>query len=286
MQIVELAPAKINLWLRVLGRLPDGYHQVETVLQTISFADRLTLRSAGSGIALACSDSRLPCNEHNLAYRAAALLARQAPGHGVQIYLEKIIPWRAGLGGGSSDAAAVLRGLNRLWGLNLSWQQLLPLAKTLGADVPFFLQGGAGVGRGRGDELEALAMQPRLSLILIQPPFGLSTPKVYSCWQSTGVEPAGSLPDLLLALQQSDVEAIGRLLHNDLEEPAFSLAPQLANVKNRLSKAGFPCLLSGSGACLFALLPEKAGEPAGSWLPKIRRLLPSSYKTYLVQTRF
>ncbi len=287
MQIVELAPAKINLWLRVLGKRPDGYHQVETVLQTISFADMLTLTAEAGGIALTCSDPRLPCNEHNLAYRAAALLAREAPGRGVHIHLEKRIPWRAGLGGGSSDAAAVLRGLNQLWGLNWSWQQLLPLAQALGADVPFFLQGGTGIGRGRGDELEMLPVRPDLALVLIQPPFGLSTPKVYSDWQPPDARPpAGDLSDLTLALQQSDTQALGLLLHNDLEEPAFRLAPELATVRQKLSQAGFPCLLSGSGACLFAVVPGKSNEPAVRWLHKARQLLPASYRASLVRTRF
>lgn len=287
MQIVELAPAKINLWLRVFGKMPDGYHQVETVLQTISFADRLTLTLEAGGVSLTCSDPRLPCNEHNLAYRAAALLAHEAPGHGVHIHLEKRIPWRAGLGGGSSDAAAVLRGLNQLWGLNWSWRQLLPLAQALGADVPFFLQGGTAIGRGRGDELEALSVRPDLSLVLIQPPFGLSTPKVYSYWQQANARPvSGDLSDLLLALQQSDTEAMGYLLHNDLEEPAFRLAPELAAVKNELTQAGFPCLLSGSGACLFAVVPGKNSEPAVRWLHKARQLLPANYKASLVRTRF
>lgn len=287
MQIVELAPAKINLWLRVFGKMPDGYHQVETVLQTISFADRLTLTLEAGGISLTCSDPRLPCNEHNLAYRAAALLAHEAPGHGVHINLEKRIPWRAGLGGGSSDAAAVLRGLNQLWGLNWSWQRLVPLAQTLGADVPFFLQGGTTVGRGRGDVLEALSVQPDLSLVLIQPPFGLSTPKVYSYWQPANARPvSGDLSDLLLALQHSDTETIGHLLHNDLEEPAFRLAPELAAVKSKLSQAGFSCLLSGSGACLFAVVPGKSGEQAVRWLHKARQLLPANYRASLVRTRF
>lgn len=284
MQIVELAPAKVNLWLRVFGKMADGYHQVETVLQTISFADTLILAARASGITLTCSNPHLPCNEHNLAYRAAQLLAEAAPGQGVHIHLEKRIPWRAGLGGGSSDAAAVLRGLNRLWGLNWPWHQLVPLAQTLGADVPFFLRGGTAIGRGRGDELELLTVRPELSLILIQPPFGLATPDVYSCWQSIKAAPAGSLEDLLSALGNSDSETLGRLLYNDLEVPAFQLAPQLAEVKQRLSQAGLPCLLSGSGACLFAVVPRVQNVPAIGWLQRIRRLLPANYMASLVRT--
>lgn len=287
MSILELAPAKVNLWLRVFEKMPDGYHRVETVLQTISLADTLTLElRTGSSISLSCDDPRLPCNEHNLAYRAAALLAQvAAPGQGVHIHLEKRVPWRAGLGGGSSDAAAVLRGLNKLWGLNWTWQELLPLAQTLGADVPFFLRGGTAIGRGRGEQIEELAVEPDLTLILIQPPFGLATPKVYSLWQPQGEESTEGLDSLLLALRNSDGKALGQLMHNDLERPAFQLAPELSVVKSGLSQAGLPCLLSGSGACLFAVVPNSNG-PAINWLHKVRQQLPSHYRASLVRTRF
>ncbi len=287
MAIVELAPAKVNLWLRVLEKMPDGYHRVETVLQTISLVDTLTLEAKPKGgISLTCSDPRLPCNEHNLAYKAAALLAPAAPGKGVHIHLEKRIPWRAGLGGGSSDAAAVLRGLNKLWGLNWPLSKLVPLAQTLGADVPFFLRGGTAIGRGRGEQIEELALQPDLTLILIQPPFGLSTPQVYSQWQPGNAPPVGDLTALLQALQRSDGDALGQLLHNDLEEPAFHLAPELAAVKRGLLQAGIPCLLSGSGACLFALVPKREGVPVVHCLHKVRQQLPASYRASIVRTHF
>lgn len=287
MTIVELAPAKVNLWLRVFEKLPDGYHRVETVLQTISLSDTLTLELRyGGSITLSCDDPRLPCNEHNLAYRAAALLAQHVPGKGVHIHLEKRIPWRAGLGGGSSDAAAVLRGLNRLWELNWSWEQLLPVAQELGADVPFFLRGGTAIGRGRGEQIEQLPLAPDLTLILVQPPFGLATPKVYSHWQPQQDQQLPNLSSLLMALQRSDGKAVGQLMHNDLEVPAFQLAPELSVVKRDLSQAGLPCLLSGSGACLFAVVPNSGQAPTINWLQRVRRLLPAHYQASLVRTRF
>ncbi len=287
LQIVELAPAKVNLWLRVLGRRPDGYHEIETILQTIDLADRLILEEAEAGIRLECSDPRLSCDESNLVYQAAKLLRSLAPDRGAHIYLEKNIPWQAGLGGGSSDAAAALRGLNRLWELGLATEDLLPMASSLGSDVSFFLTGGTAVATGRGENIRTLPLQLNLALVLIKPPFGLSTPQVYSQWAASLAHlPAYSLSDWLVALPRANIEELGLLLHNDLEEPAFRLQPQLAEVKRQLQAAGFPTLLSGSGSCLFALLPNTEGSSASGNLSTIRRLLPDQFRCFLTYTRF
>lgn len=288
MQVEELAPAKVNLWLRVLCKQEDGYHQVETVLQTINLTDRLILKEAPHGISLSCNDPRLPCDRRNLAFRAAELLSAYAPDRGVRIYLEKRIPWQAGLGGGSSDAAAVLRGLNKLWELNLPWQQLVPLASSLGADVPFFLQGGTGIGRGKGDQIEKLAVEPDLVLILVKPPFGLATSLVYSRWEPAATQVnRAELAGFLQVLQQADSEQIALHLRNDLEQPAFALEPELALVKRNLQQAGYHCLLSGSGSNLFILLPDNMTSQQTVYeLQRANRLLPPDYETTLVRTRF
>ncbi len=276
MQLTEWAQAKINLHLRILGRRDDGFHQLETVMQTLQFADRVILSDQQSGISLQCDDPQLTAGPDNLAWRAAALLSDSFPGHGVSITLQKRIPWQAGLGGGSSDAAAVLRGLNRLWRLNLSAADLTGLAARLGSDVPFFLSGGTALARGRGEEITPLPACPKMEVALIVPPFGLATAAVYRHWQPLAVVPPG-WAELLQALLARDPKQVTQLLFNDLEAPAFSLQPELASVKLRMVDAGLPALLSGSGSCLFGLL---SSEEDGR---RLRELLPAEYR--LIFTR-
>lgn len=281
MPILEIAPAKINFYLRIVGRRPDGYHQVETILQTVDLADRIWLQSQANGITLECSDERLPCGPANLAYRAAALLAEAVPGRGVHIYLEKNIPWLSGLGGGSSDAAAVLRGLNRLWGLNWPKEKLLPWARLLGADVPFFVYGGTALGQGRGDVVRPLPAQPEGRLLVIQPPFGLSTARVYRQWSPDDTK-APAWQQMAQALDGGNWSEVGPCLYNDLERPACQLQPELGVVLDKLRKLGLACLLSGSGSCIFVLCPRWEDESA------IVRLVENSvlpgYRVFAVET--
>lgn len=277
MQLVELAQAKINLYLRVLGRREDGYHQIETVMQTLQFADRVILRGRPCGIGLQCDAPELTAGPDNLAWRAAALLAEAFPGHGVSVTLKKWIPWQAGLGGGSSDAAAVLRGLNKLWRLQLSAAELTEFAARLGSDVPFFLSGGTAVARGRGEEITPLSACPDVDVALLVPPFGLATAAVYHEWRPPFVTPP-VWTALLQALADRDRILAAQLLFNDLEAPAFGLRPELASLKARLLQEGLPTLLSGSGSCLFTLL---FGEKDGS---RLRELVPAPYR--LIFTRF
>lgn len=280
MQLVLQAPAKVNLYLRILGKRADGYHQLETLLQTVELADQLVLTRRPAGISLQCDDPRLGTGADNLAYRAAALLARQLPGAvGVHIQLKKRVPWQAGLGGGSSDAGAVLLGLNRLWQLHWPLERLAQLAAQLGSDVPFFLWGGLALATGRGEVVRPLPVRLSGSVFLVIPPFGLSTPAVYQALApstSAGTGLPSSLDSRVAALSDG-TSNLAALLQNDLEPAAFALRPELQQLKHSLLAHGYPALLSGSGSCLFAL-------PATRPTPPLTDLLPAGYR--LIVTRF
>ena len=261
-----LAPAKINLGLAVLGRRGDGYHELRTIFQTVSLFDRIAVRPAHNGVRLNCP--ALPdLGEDNLAHRAAKLfLEKTRVTGGVAIDLEKRIPAGGGLGGGSSDAAAVLLGCCRLFGLCPEPGVLQDWAETLGSDVPFFLDGGSAIGSGRGEVLTPLAPLAAAVVALIHiPGEGLSTAAVYRELRSAALTGGERKLTILLACWQGgDLRRLGRMLFNDLETPAFALAPGLADAKAALSAAGADgALLCGSGSSVFGLFgSESAAERA------------------------
>ena len=266
-----LAPAKINLGLAVLGSRGDGYHELRTVFQAVSLCDRVTLRPARSGVQVNCP--ALPdLGESNLAHRAARMFFENTGlTRGVKIDLEKRIPPQAGLGGGSSDAAAVLLGCCRLFGLAPEPGVLRDWAAALGSDVPFFLDGGAAVGSGRGEVLTPLAPFAGAAVALINfSTAGLSTAAVYRRLKSvnrTSERLTGSTRNLTILLaswQGGDLRRLAKRLFNDLEPPAFALAPELADVKEALYAAGADgALLCGSGSSVFGLFgSDRAADRA------------------------
>ena len=261
------APAKINLGLRVLERRDDGFHELRTVLQTISLADRLSVGydpTAATGVDLHCSDPNL-AGPDNLASRAAReLLARGAWRGSVDIRLEKRIRPGSGLGGGSSDAAAVLLALARLLHPRPTAALLHEVAAGLGSDVPFFLVGGAAVAVGRGEEVYPLPDPPHeRCLLLLVPDFGISTPEAYgylSRARQAGLTPAQRRNIISVFCSTTSVSACGSarnatgVLSNDFEAAVFPRFPQLSEWRDRLVKAGaLPAMLSGSGAALFGV---------------------------------
>ena len=248
------AHAKINLYLRVLGRRSDGFHEIETVVQSITLHDALELELGGEGIRLEVSDPSLPNGPSNLAWRAAAaLLPDPGPGGGVRLRLTKRIPVGAGLGGGSSDAAAALVGVNSLCGLGLAGGELQRLAADLGSDVPYFLSGGTALLTGRGTEVRALPDLPRADLLVVPAAEPLSTADVYAQIQ----EP------LTLASRTASISGSGRIpadfeslvrLGNDLEPPAVRLRPAIGRVREALLAAGARvAAMTGSGSAVFGV---------------------------------
>ena len=260
-----LAPAKINLSLRVLGKRADGFHDIETLMLPLSLADEIVLTrlteedtQRHARIELVCSDPSLPTGPANLAYRAAeSFLVHTGIVAGVRIELTKHIPHGAGLGGGSSDAATVLLALDEIFETHLGREVLLTLAAKLGSDIPFFIGRRAAVCRGRGERVETTGFAANLSLLLLKPEFPIPTPWAYSRWRD-----ARELPGVRYDEQRF---SWGELV-NDLERPVFEKYLPLAAMKMWLLSqpevAG--ALMSGSGSTVFAVLKEGAPEKIAS----------------------
>jgi 4-diphosphocytidyl-2-C-methyl-D-erythritol kinase len=249
-----LAPAKVNLFLEVLGRRADGYHEIATLMAAIDLADELDFAPDESGeLSLACDDPALTAGSENLVLKAASWLRTETGcAAGARIHLRKRIPWAAGLGGGSSDAAATLEGLNELWKLGLSTGALARIGAGIGSDVPFFLNGPAAWCTGRGEVVTPAPIGRPLDLVLIKPLEGLSTADVYRRLTLPANPVDGAAARKSLA--SGDVEALGRALMNRLQEPAFALSPAVASAFRRVQDVGAAgCLMTGSGSSLFAL---------------------------------
>jgi 4-diphosphocytidyl-2-C-methyl-D-erythritol kinase len=255
-----LAPAKINFYLRIVGRRPDGYHLLESLMAPVSLYDRIRIRSLERPeIRLSTSGTELPEDSQNLAWRAADLLRRHARVRaGVQLRLEKRIPIGAGLGGGSSDAAAVLRGLNRLWRLRLSVSCLARLGERLGADVPFAVHGRPAVVRGVGDEVRPLRHFPCAHLALVWPGFAISTGWAYEKLRFRGDR--AQAPSPLSSLVRGKI-ALRDACANDLEAVAASAYPQLTTLEQQLRELGAEtALMTGSGSAVFGLFTSAAAS--------------------------
>ncbi len=260
MQILEKAPAKINLSLDVLHKREDGFHEVEMVMTTIDLADRIELTYKSDGKIQVESESRfVPNDERNLAYRAAKLLKdRYRVSHGVKIFIEKNIPVAAGLAGGSSDAAAVLRGLNRLWGLNASMKELAELGAEIGSDVSFCVYGGTALATGRGEKIQHLPAPPPCWVVLAKPSVGVSTHSIY---QALSLENAFH-PDtaaMVEALRTDSFERICSEVGNTLEAVTVGLHAEVDQIKEQMRQGGADAvLMSGSGPTVFSLVAQDA----------------------------
>ncbi|MEN9225948.1 MAG: 4-(cytidine 5'-diphospho)-2-C-methyl-D-erythritol kinase [Thermostichus sp. HHBFW_bins_43] len=260
-----IARAKINLYLEILGSRPDGYSEVAMVLQSIHLADRVQLKRRHHGIQLTCDHPEVPADASNLAYKAAELLQKECHSSaGVEIHIEKHIPVAAGLAGGSANAAAVLVGLNQLWGLGLTVGELQRLASRLGSDIPFCVQGGTQLATGRGELLEPLADWEGIPLLLAKPRhLGVSTAWAYQAFRSRQGDaastptPASTLPQVLAALNRQDPLALAKGLRNDLEQPVLAEYALVRELRQAILSAGaLGSLMSGSGPTVFGIMPS------------------------------
>ncbi|UAC50138.1 4-(cytidine 5'-diphospho)-2-C-methyl-D-erythritol kinase [Bacillus aquiflavi] len=256
MRLLMKAPAKINLSLDALYKRLDGYHEVEMVMTTIDLADRLELSSLDSNEIKVVSHNRfVPDDERNLAYQAAKLLKdRFSINKGVLISLEKIIPIAAGLAGGSSDAAAFLRGLNKLWGLGLSLDKLAELGAEIGSDVSFCVYGGTALAKGRGEKIIQLPPPPTCWVILAKPFVGVSTADVYQRLNLSTIRHPNTNA-LIQALKSNDYLQVCRHVENVLEDVTFKMHPEVAQIKEQMKRFGADgVLMSGSGPTVFGLV--------------------------------
>jgi 4-diphosphocytidyl-2-C-methyl-D-erythritol kinase len=253
--------AKINWNLRILGKRPDGYHEVRTVLQSVSLRDELTFE-LDEHITLTCTDPEIPTDSTNLVVRAADALQERAGTKGAKIELKKTIPTKAGLGGASSNAAVALVALNRLWQLDLSQAELLEIAARLGADVPFFLTGGTALGTGKGSMITPLSDVERKHLVIISPHASVSTAEAYSALSLPAL--TDSDHDSILAVSQR--EPVSRDSHqwdlndelvNDFEPVIFEREPEIERAKHALLEAGAcGAMLAGSGSSVFGIFDD------------------------------
>jgi len=263
MKIKFKTPAKINLGLHIHGKREDGFHELETIFQMVSLYDDVELELLSSGIKLECDTPGVPTDDTNLVCKAALLLRQsyQVEGKGVSIRLKKKIPFGAGLGGGSGNAAGVLMGLNRLWDLNIEREKLLTLAAELGSDVPFFLTSPCALGMGRGEQLKVLKPCAKFQVLLVFPGFPVATSWVYQNLKLKLTKRENNISILRKNLSLSDITSLGSRLYNDLEPVVIQRFPEVQVVKDELGAWGaLGVLLSGSGSTVFGIFddPEKA----------------------------
>ncbi len=272
------SPCKVNLLLNILGRRPDGFHELETLMHPVGLCDHLVLERHGSGVALTCSDPGLPTDARNLVHRAASAFREAAQiKDGVRIHLEKRIPLAAGLGGGSGNAATTLLGLNELFGAPLPAEKLHELAAALGSDVPFFLQTRPALATGRGEQIQPLDFFPALrgaTFLLIHPGFGIATAWAYqnlARFSDALNGRPGRAQALVSLLKTADLYMAGRAFYNSLEAPALEKFPLLVLYQEFLRSHGADAaLMSGSGSTTFALVrgAKKAGDLRDKFMAK------------------
>ena len=251
--------AKINWFLRVMGKRADDYHELSTAFQMVSLHDTISFKKSKS-LTFVCDDSRIPTDENNLVLKAVAVLAgRFHPNQGADIRLEKKIPFPGGLGGGSSNAAITLLGLSCLWDLPVSHEELVEIAAEIGADVPYFLVGGTATGRGLGTEVLPVREIDEKYIIIVTPNVDISTSKAYSKLGAPRLTKKDAKSILQICYEDAERLESGQLeLINDFEKEVFQMKPEIKRVKNKLLKFGAKkALMSGSGASIFALFDNE-----------------------------
>ena len=266
MRLEKSSPCKVNLLLNILGKRADGFHELETVMQTVNICDAMSFERGGSGIQLSCSHPELPVDSKNLVHRAAtAFLTAAKISEGVRIQLQKNLPLAGGIGGGSANAAVTFTALNELFGSPLPLEKLRELAAALGSDVPFFLYDKPALATGRGEQVQTLENFAALkgkAFFLVHPGFGISTPWSY---QNLARFPealngeAGGAQKLVSLLQAGDLKTAADEFYNSLEAPAFDKFPVLQLYKEFLRANGaLVSLMSGSGSTTFAIAENLA----------------------------
>jgi len=272
------AYGKINLGLDVVGRLENGYHQVRMVMQTIGIFDELTFTRRKEGIRITSDSNDIPTNEHNLVYKAVRLMKETYNiAGGVEIHLKKRIPVAAGMAGGSSDAAAALRGVDRMFGLGLNQQELCRLGVQIGADVPYCIMGGTVLAEGIGEKLTPLAAAPDCYILLVKPDVSVSTRDVYTNFKLDKVKVHPDIDGMIQAVKEGSLSGITSRMENVLEQVTVSRYPVIQDIKDKMKEMGaMNSLMSGSGPTVFGIFCEEEGAR------KAYEGMRIQYKTYQI----
>lgn len=261
------AYAKINLGLDVVGRLPNGYHEVKMVMQTVGIYDELTFEKIPEGIRVTTDSGELPTGEDNLIYKAAKLMCeRYGISEGVHIHLQKNIPIAAGMAGGSTDAAATLKGMNDLFDVGATMQELQELGVKIGADVPYCVMGGTALAEGIGEKLTSLTPAPDCTLLIAKPDINVSTKYVYEHLDAEGVEKHPDIDGMVEAIENGNLEGILERMGNVLETVTVTAHPVITQIKNRMKELGaLQSMMSGSGPTVFGIYTD-AGKAQEAYL--------------------
>ena len=285
--MVYAAPAKINLYLKVLRRMDDGYHEIETLFERISLSDHISIEPSQDETTITCDNPGVPTDEKSLMGRIVNIFKqRLGNNHNWHINLEKNIPIGAGLGGGSSDAATLLRGLNETTGFPFKKEELMQFARGLGADIPFFLSDASfAIGKGRGDIIEEVDSPLKISHILITPPFEISTKEVYAKSSDFGLTKANGVDRMVTAfLKENDGESLVKNLRNDLQAIVLRDFPELEKIFSSLEREGAKgSLLSGSGSTIFGIFDPKHIKEVKE---KLKKTFPQdkSWRIFVAET--
>lgn len=250
------AYAKINLSLDVIGKREDGYHNLRMIMQEIDLKDIITIsETKDENIKIICKSKKVPTDEKNIAYKAAMLMLKKyEKPTGLTIEIEKHIPVAGGLAGGSTDAAAVLKGLNEIWELNLTQNELMEIALELGSDIPFCIMGGTALARGRGEELTPLKSFKDRHILLVNPDISVSTKDVYDNLDLKSIEERPDTGTLIEAVEDGDTEKLAKCMRNVLESVTVKKYPMIDEIKETMMKNGaLGSLMSGSGATVFGI---------------------------------
>lgn len=259
------AYAKINLGLDVVKRLPNGYHQVKMVMQTVGIYDELFLERTESGILVTTDSGELPTDENNLIYKAAKLMQEKfGISEGIRIHLRKNIPIAAGMAGGSTDAAATMKGMSRLFDLELEPQELMDAGVAIGADVPYCIMGGTALAEGIGEKLTPLDMAPDCFVLVAKPDISVSTKYVYEHLDAAGIERHPDIDGMVAAIEAGSLQGILDRMENVLETVTIPAYPVIEGIKSRMRELGaVGSLMSGSGPTVFGIfLEERAAQAA------------------------
>ncbi|MCY3772289.1 MAG: 4-(cytidine 5'-diphospho)-2-C-methyl-D-erythritol kinase [Gemmatimonadetes bacterium] len=278
--------AKINLSIHLLGKRPDGYHEIVTLMETVDLADDVEVTGQETGTAITCSDPAVPTDGRNLAHRAADLVRdRYGLGdRGVRIHIEKRIPVAAGLAGGSGNAAMTLHGLNALWSLDLREEELMDLAAELGSDVPFCLYGGMAVASGRGEKVDWLDAAGSRHYVLVCPPLEVTAGWAYGRSKLELTKDGSCINLVSSVVRAGDVDRLAPCLHNDLEPAVRAAFPEINGARGLLADAGLKgILMSGSGPAVFGLTPGRA--VAERIADDLRERVEPSWRVFAVSSK-